>query len=817
MSTVHHRLESLFAALALWVYAHRLLTVGIMLILTLALASQLPRLTIDTREESFFHETDPTLIAYNRFRDQFGQDDMFFIAMQPEKGLTPAFFETMDRLHTELEDQVPYLDEVTSLINGRVVRAEEDTLIVEDLIPRPPQTTAEHRRILGLIDHYPLYERLLVSPDRSLAMILVKARAVMPAADDDLMGGFAQESSTGVQPAGRYLSNAQNVKIDAVIRGIVDKYRGQGIDFFFAGNPVFVSELQRGLEKDMGLMIPLSFLVIIVFLAVLFRRISGVVYPLITVLLSLVASLGIMAIWRIPISNAIMILPTFLIVVGVGDSVHILTIFYRNLQVSGDKREAIVRAVAYAGLPILMTSLTTACGLLSFIWADVAIIAHLGYVAPIGVMLAFFYTLFLLPALIAIFPVKTHRRVSGGTRPIADRLFDAIARITTGRPLWVAMVWAAVVGLAGMASLGVRFSHNAMNWLPKDSTVRVGTRLMDGRNGGTVMLEVIVDSGRENGLHDPDLLARMAEAGDRIPTVAVQNIRAGKVMSLADVLKETNRALNQGHDAAYTVPDNRRLIAQELILFESSGSDDLEDLVDATYRTGRLSIMAPFTDSVLYKDYVEKIKAYLKQQFPHETISLTGHMALFIGITKLFITSMAKSYLFALLVITALMVVMIGRLRIGLMSMIANVVPIILIFGIMGIMNIPVDLMTILIGSIVLGLVVDDTIHFLHHFRRAYEINGCVETAVRETLYHTGRALVITSLVLFGGFIIYTTAYLSCYAYFGVLVGCAILFALAADLLLVPALLAMIYGRQHALRADGKPAKTAATQSGFSS
>ena len=192
-------------------------------------------------------------------------------------------------------------------------------------------------------------------------------------------------------------------------------------------------------------------------------------------------------------------------------------------------------------------------------------------------------------------------------------------------------------------------------------------------------------------------------------------------------------------------------------------------------------------------------------------------MALFIGITKLFITSMAKSYLFALLVITALMVVMIGRLRIGLMSMIANVVPIILIFGIMGIMNIPVDLMTILIGSIVLGLVVDDTIHFLHHFRRAYEINGCVETAVRETLYHTGRALVITSLVLFGGFIIYTTAYLSCYAYFGVLVGCAILFALAADLLLVPALLAMIYGRQHALRADGKPAKTAATQSGFSS
>ena len=216
------------------------------------------------------------------------------------------------------------------------------------------------------------------------------------------------------------------------------------------------------------------------------------------------------------------------------------------------------------------------------------------------------------------------------------------------------MVWAAVVGLAGMASLGVRFSHNAMNWLPKDSTVRVGTRLMDGRNGGTVMLEVIVDSGRENGLHDPDLLAVWPRRATGSNGCRSKNIRAGKVMSLADVLKETNRALNQGHDAAYTVPDNRRLIAQELILFESSGSDDLEDLVDATYRTGRYRSWPLLPIRSWYKDYVEKIKAYLKQQFPHETISLTGHMALFIGITKLFITSMAKSYLFALLVITCL-------------------------------------------------------------------------------------------------------------------------------------------------------------------
>ena len=802
MATIRSRLESLFSALTAWVYVHRFFTLGVMLLITVALTGQLSKLTMDTREESFFHENDPTLIAYNEFRNQFGQDDMFFIGMQPEKGLTPEFLATMNRLHRELEEAVPYLDEVISLVNGRVIRAEGDTLIVEDLMPRPPQTFDEHRRILGLIDRYPLYENLLISPDRSLAMILVKARAVMDTTEADLLAGFAQDPGAGSKSSQRYLSNEQNIEIDSVIRGIVEKYRGQGIDFYFAGNPVFVAEIQRGIEKDLGVMIPLSFLLIIIFLAALFRRVSGVAYPLITVLFSLVSSFGIMAIWGIPISNAIQILPTFLIVVGIGDSVHILTIFYRNYQASGDKQQAIVQAVGYAGLPVLMTSLTTAFGLLSFVWADVAIIAHLGYVAPVGVMLAFFYTLFLLPALIAIFPVKATAPLPPEKRLIVDRVFDRIARITTRQPFVTTMIWTGIVILAGAGALTVRFSHNAMAWLPEDSTARVGTEMLDRKNGGTVMLEVLVDSGRQNGFHDPDLLARLAEAGDVIPTLSVHHIRAGKTFSIADVLKETNRALNLDRNAAYIVPDTRELIAQELILFESSGSDDLTELSDRNYQTARLSILAPFTDSILYKDYVDHIKAYLRNQFPRETVTLTGHMALFIGITKLFITSMAKSYLFALLVITFLMILMIGRVRVGLMSMIANIVPVLMIFGVMGITGIPLDLFTILIGSIVMGLVVDDTIHFLHHFRRSFEVSGSVEEAVQETLFTTGRAMVITSLVLCGGFFIYTTAYLTCNVHFGLLTGCAVLFALAADLLMVPALLALVYGKRIAVAAN---------------
>jgi len=800
MTMIHNKLASFFEAIANWVYAHALLNLGVVFLVSAMLASQLPELTIDTRDESFFHPDDPTLVAYDQFRYQFGQDDIFFIAMQPENGLTPSFFKTMSRLHRDLEENVPYLDEVDSLVNGRIVRAENDTLIVEDLIPEPPETPDENQRILTLINHYPLYENFLVSGDRTLAMIMVKAQAFVQPSQDDLLTGFEPDTAPDAPGAVQHLDNKQNVEINDRIRDIVDKYRGQGIAFFFAGTPVFVAELQRGLEKDMGLMIPLSFLLIIVFLAILFRRISGVVYPMIIVLLSLTASLGLMAAWGIPVSSVIMILPTFLIVVGVGDCVHILTIFYRNIQKdpgdTPDKRTAIIKAVGHSGLPILMTSLTTAGGLLSFIWADVAIISHLGYIAPAGVMIAFLYTLFLLPALIAVFPIKTKPVPAQGKPSVADRIFDGIAGAATRRPLVISAVWAVLFIVAAAAAFNVRISHNAMSWLPRDATVRVGTRLMDQKNGGTVMLEIIIDSGRENGLHDPDLLLRMDQAGKTIPTIRAHNIKAGKVASMADVLKETNRALNGDLDVSYTVPDTRQLVAQELILFESSGSDDLAELADGTYRKARMSVLAPFTDSVLYLDYVEKIKTYLARQFPHETVSLTGHMSLFIGITKMFITSMAKSYLFAFVAITLMMMVIIGNFKIGLMSIVANTVPIVMIFGIMGVGRIPVDMMTILVGSIVLGLVVDDTIHFLHHFRRAYDLSGCVETAVKETLHNTGRALTITSIVLCGGFFIYTTAYLSCYVRFGILTGSAVLFALTADLVLLPALLALIYKRR---------------------
>lgn len=794
MARIHDKFEKSFSRTTRWAYDRKYLSLFIMLLVTAALASQVPKITMDTRDESFFHEDDPTLIAYNQFRDTFGQDDIFIIGIKPAKGLTCDFFETLFALHHDLESLVPYLDDVTSLVNARIVRAEGDTLFVEDLMQKPPKTDEELQKTLNTIDRYPLYENLLISSDRSFTSIMIKAQAIIEQPGNDLMAGFDEDVSREA-PETIYLSNDQNVEINDTIQQVVQKYKSPDIEFHFTGTPAFVAEIQKGILQDMSIMMPLTFLINTLFLLLLFRRLSGVVYPILTVALSLLSCFGIMAATGLPITNAIVILPTFLIVVGIGDSVHILTIFYRNFRAKNDKRQAIIDAVGFAGLPVLMTSVTTSLGLLSFAWADVAIIAQLGYIAPVGVMLAFMYTVILLPALIAILPVK-RPKVSTKKNSLPDRLFDAIARLTTDRPILVLIASACIIAGSVYSALSIQFSHNSLKWLPPDAPIRESTEFVDQLNGGSVILEVTIDSGEPNGIQEPDLLRRIDEATKAIPKISAHGICAGKASSLSDMLKEINRALNGDQQDAYCIPKTHELVAQEMLLFESSGSDDLEEITDSSYQITRISILAPFADAILYKDYVDRVDKYLKAQFPGEHVTMTGHMVIFMQMIKRFITSMAKSYIIALVVITILMIILIGRIGLGLMSMVANIAPVVCVFGIMGVLDIPFDMATILIGSIVLGLVVDDTIHFLHHFRRAYDATLSVKAAVQETLHTTGRALVITSLVLCGGFFINTASFLLSNVRFGLLAGCAVLLALAADFFLVPALLSLAYGKK---------------------
>jgi predicted RND superfamily exporter protein len=538
----------------------------------------------------------------------------------------------------------------------------------------------------------------------------------------------------------------------------------------------------------------LSTLLTAFLLYLLFRRVSGVVLPLVVVYASLVASLGIMVWIGIPMSVTLQILPAFLTFVGVCDALHILVIVNQQMARGARKEAAIPFALGHSGLAVVMTSMTTAAGLLSFVLADVAPVAQLGVIAPIGIMLALVYSLTLLPALLAVIPLKPvavgdARARSGWT----DRFLTWSGEVSTTHP-WQILAVTALILLACVGGVcQVRFSHHMMRWFPETEPLRIATEIISREFKGATTAEVLIDTGRENGLYDPGTLERIERAMRHTQTLEVDGRPINKAVSIVDVVKETHRALNENRVEYYVLPRNRQLIAQELLLFENSGCDDLEDFTDSQFRTARMTVRTPWVDALLYPDFLQQLRSDLAEILGDGLdFELTGGAPLFTRVFKSVTVSMARSYVCALAVITPMLVLLIGSLRRGLVGMIPNLIPVFMVLGLMGWADIPLDVSTLLIGAIVIGLAVDDTIHFMHKFNCYYEDTGSAVAAVRQTVVTTGSALLFTSLVLALGFGVFMFAYMRNAMWFGLLTSFATIVAFLADVLVGPALMVLV-------------------------
>ncbi|RWX45487.1 MMPL family protein [Candidatus Electrothrix aarhusensis] len=338
----------------------------------------------------------------------------------------------------------------------------------------------------------------------------------------------------------------------------------------------------------------------------------------------------------------------------------------------------------------------------------------------------------------------------------------------------------------------IKFSHDVVRWYKQDSPIRIASETIDEEMRGSIALEIILDTGKVNGLYDPDLLQRIDNSIGYVEQLHKGKIFAGKAWSITTILKEIHQALNENRPEFYAIPDNPDLIPQEFLLFENSGSDDLEDVTDSQFSKARFTIKVPFQDAVAYTDFIQTVNEHFQQTFPELKITTTGMTSIIFQTMARVIRSMAKSYAIALVVITALMILLIGKLRTGLLSMVPNLFPIFLTLGIMGWFQVPLDLFTMLVGSISIGLAVDDTIHFMHNFRRYFEQSGDAKQAVMETLHSTGRAMLITTCVLSLGFFVFMFASMNNLVNFGWLTGFTIITALLADYFIAPALMVLV-------------------------
>jgi predicted RND superfamily exporter protein len=539
----------------------------------------------------------------------------------------------------------------------------------------------------------------------------------------------------------------------------------------------------------------LALLSVAVFLGILFRRVSGVILPIIIIVSALLSTMGVMVLAKVPIKITTTVIPAFLLSVGVCDSVHVLAIFYRNLDWGYSKRYAIAESFGHSGIPIVMTSLTTTAGVLSFLFADLSAIMEIGIFAAVGVVLALLYTVILMPPLLALAPVKKKGNMSARVLTM-DRILGALAVFSTSQRKKIMLTGVLFFLVFFPAVFLLKFSHNIVKYFPLNSPYRQNLNFIDTRLKGSITLELVVDTQVENGLHEPEMLNRIEAFAKKTELFHLENIWVGKIFTITDILKEIHQALNENDTAFYIIPQDRKIVAQEFLLFENSESDDLERFVDSQFSRTRITIKTPWVDAVVCERFIDIIQRQLSQRFQGSvSIHTTGLMALLARAISAAIYSMAKSYLVAFIAITMLMLILIGNVKLGLVSMIPNLLPILTTMGIMGIFKIPLDINSLMIGSIAIGIVVDDTVHFIYNYQKYYQLTSNPYEAIRETMLGTGRALLITSLVLCTGFFILMLASLNHLARFGFFTGITILIALVADFFLMPAIMINLHRR----------------------
>ncbi len=783
---LHARAESAFERLGRLLTRHPWPVIVLLSALGLGLAAQARHLRIEMGLESFFHADDPTLLDYNDFRDQFGRDELIVLAIEPPEIFDLEFLRKLVALHHELED-IDQVDEVTSLVDIRATRGEGERLIVEDLLDELPTSTAEMDRLRDYVLANPLYRDLVISADGQVVTVSIETDVFTASPESDALAGFDAGPSGSGRPG--YITGEETAAILDRVHEVVERYQGPEFPVRFSGSVVITDVLVRRVGTDMPRFVGLSVLVIAVALYVLLRRLSAVVLPLLVILLAGAATLGLMGALDVPITIPMQILPSLLVSIGVGYAVHLLMAFYRRLDAGESRAGAVVGALGQVGLPIAMTGVTTVVGLLGFLPAELAPISSFGVFAPVGVGLSLGLVLLLLPALLAVSPIRPR---SGAARPLRSGTLVATGRWATRHPGPVIAGAVVLAAVAGIGAARLQPVADPMLWLPPDDPYREGVEYIDERMGGTLALEVVVDTGRPDGIADPELLRRLDSLTRLTEAYDAAGDEMGRTISIVDVVKETHQALNENRPELYAIPDDPALIRQELLLFENSGTDDLEDVTDARLQLARFTVRTPWTDSYRRREVLDRFEGELPRILGDGVETrLTGMRQLISRASGAVVDSMATSYLIAFALITPLMILMIGEARAGLISMVPNLLPIVLTLGVIGALSVPFDTFSLQIGCIAISLAVDDTIHLIHAFRRLRAGGLDVEDAIAGALETTGTALLFTSIVLICGFGVFTASSMSNVVDFGWLTAFAIAAAFLCDVIITPALLAL--------------------------
>ncbi len=706
----------------------------------------------DTSLESWLAPDDPVRIRLDRFREIFGQAEVL-VVMATGEVYTPEFMDRLAALHEAIEA----LEEggptsVESLVNARNVRAGGGAIVVEplgDLLPDVQALRTAAARSQALTGH-------LIAADGKAAAIIAR------------MGEGEQA--------------VQNATFRAV-RDLAAEHSRPGFELHLAGAPAVATSVNETMFSDGHRALGIGMGLIALLLALVFRHPIGVIGPLLVVVLSIVSTYGAMALAGYQVTGLQQLLPTILLAVGIGDAVHLLAAFRAQ---DAPPREAALEALLSTARPIIFTSLTTAIGMLGFTVTRLGVTSEFGAFAAVGVLFAMLYSLVLLPVILST-PLGRGLRGKRELGAFVDRLVDALVGGALRRPRTVVAAWL-LFSLAAFACLPfLQVSHNPVRFLPEQHPTRLAFDATDARLGGTVNLEVLIEASPE-GLKDPELLGQVARLQERL---RVQP-QVGGAASYVDLVREAWSALG-----GEGLPPTRAALAQTLLVLEMSAPEELQRLITSDASAARISLRVPWLEAHEYRPLAEQVSA-LGSEVAGAQVGATGGVYALLTVVDRLISDMLRSFGFAVFLIAAMLIVLLRSPRMGLISMVPNLLPIAITLAFMVLIGLPIDMFNLLVASIALGVVVDDTVHFFHHVAEGLHSGLEKEAAIREAAHHAGRAMVITSLTLGVGFGAFLSAEMANLSSFGALLVVTIAGALLAELSLGPALLMLIRVRPRA-------------------
>jgi len=674
------------------------------------------------------------------------------------------------------------VEDVTSLVNVRQTVFEGGAVrvrgLLENGIPAASEMDALEASVLG----DPTLSGYVVGADAHHAAIMLRTTSL----------DFEGRSRTYQQ-----------------LKAAVRSHDAEGFRLSVSGMPALNSELVTTMQADMRRLIAAAFVVMALVLGFLFRNVVGVIAPLVVVAMAAIWTLGSMAFFHVPVTLLTNIVPAFLACVGLGDSIHVQAVYRDTRQKGMGRDEALISTVGSTGMPILFTTLTTAVGLLSFRFAKMEAIAEMGSFAAFGVMVALFLSVTVLPIVLSFgkdAPVGAAKGApaSDGApgerdRDWVDGLLGWATSLSERRSAPVILVGAVLLVVAAVGIARITVYHNPVDWLAEDYPARVELDRMDEHIGGTAQVNVVVETTSERGLRDLELLRGMEKLEQHIrdfehPETG-QRIVTGTA-SLLDIVKETNRALHGGDQAFYALPETQRGVSDNLFLFENASPKDLQRLATTDLAKSHITVRLHWMDATSYTPFTEWVEEGIERYIGDKAIARpTGSVYELVTTVGGLIDDLVRSFTAALVSVTLMMVLLLRSPKLGVIAMIPNLVPVALVMGFMGFASIPMDLTNLLIASIIIGVAVDNTVHYMFQWKAAYYDDAGMEGSIRYALEHAGRALVGTGMILALGFGVYLTSSMVNIRRFGMLVGSACVFALFTNLIFAPALLRSIFGR----------------------